>query len=421
MPQPPLSPLAPAHKPKLASVAGVRLATAATGMKYKNRADVLLLAFPESATIAGVTTQSATASAPVDWCRPIIANGTARAILINAGNANAFTGIAGKEAVAKCAAAVAAAMDCPADQVLLASTGVIGEVLPHAAITRHVAALTRALDEADSDSTAAWWRGADAIRTTDTFAKATSRQTHIGNTPITITGMAKGSGMIAPNMATTLAFITTDATLPSRLLQSLLPPLVDASFNSISVDSDTSTSDMLILAATATANHPPISQAGDPALSDFKNNLADLLCDLARQVVRDGEGARKFITIHISGAETDLAARRIGLAVANSPLVKTAIAGEDANWGRIVMAVGKAGEAVARDRLTIAIGGIVITEDGTRRPDYAAANIESALAKHLAGDTIDIAIDIGLGTGAARIWTCDLTEGYLKINAAYRS
>ena len=266
-----------------------------------------------------------------------------------------------------------------------------------------------------------WHKAADAIRTTDTFAKAASCTTHIGNTPITITAIAKGSGMIAPNMATMLAFIATDAALPCPVLQAILPPLVETSFNAISVDGDTSTSDMVVLAATGHAKHPPISDAHDPQLADVKTALCDLMIDLACQIVRDGEGARKFITIDISGADSDLAARRIGLSVANSPLVKTAIAGGDANWGRLVMAIGKAGERVDRNRLTIAIGGIPITENGRRRADFDSSGVEDALAQHMAGDSIAIAIDLGLGTGTARVWTCDLTADYIAINADYRS
>ena len=394
-------------------IAGVRLAVAHSGIKYKSRPDVMLMAFDSPTQVAGVLTTSRTASAPVQWCRPILTKGIARAILANAGNANAFTGAAGDEAVAACADAVATSLDCPPDQVLLASTGVIGEVLPHHEITRHIADLTHRLTSSD----AAWREAAHAIRTTDTTTKTASRTSHIGDTPIHITGIAKGSGMIAPNMATMLGFIASDAALPAEVLRALLPPLTDTSFNAITIDSDTSTSDTVILAATATASHPAITDAHDPALADFTASLGDLMTDLAHQIVRDGEGASKFITISISGGKTDRAAKRIALAIANSPLVKTAIAGGDANWGRIIMAIGKAGEEVARDSIAITIGGVAVTDNGMPHPDYDPAT----LANHMAGAEIDIAVNLNLGDGAARVWTCDLTHAYITINASYRS
>ncbi|MCG8625746.1 MAG: bifunctional glutamate N-acetyltransferase/amino-acid acetyltransferase ArgJ [Proteobacteria bacterium] len=407
------SPFTPKTKPRLTAIKGVRLAVGATAIKYKNRDDVALLAFSPTTAIAGVVTTSRTASAPIDWCRPIIKNGTARAILVNAGNANAFTGAAGIEAVEACANAVARALECDPSQVLLASTGVIGEVLPHAEITRHIADLAKRLETSES----AWHKAAEAIRTTDTFAKAASRTTRIGDTPIHITAIAKGSGMIAPNMATMLAFITTDATLPSPILNTLLPPLVDTSFNAISVDSDTSTSDTLILAATAEAQHVKITSANDPRLSEFTATLGQLMIDLACQIVRDGEGASKFITIDIIGARSNAAAKRIGLAIANSPLVKTAMAGSDANWGRIIMAIGKGGEEVAREKIDIAIGGVAVTKHGMQHPDYDEAKI----ARHMAGDEINLAVNLNLGDGTARVWTCDFTHAYIDLNADYRS
>lgn len=407
------SPFAPKTKPRLTAIKGVRLAVGATAIKYKNRDDVALLAFDPPTAIAGVVTTSRTASAPVDWCRPILKAGRARAILVNAGNANAFTGAAGVEAVEACANAVAHVLRCAPNEVLLASTGVIGEVLPHLEITRHLADLASNLEATDT----AWHKASEAIRTTDTFAKATSRATKIGDTPIHITGIAKGSGMIAPNMATMLAFIATDASLPAEVLATLLPPLVDTSFNAISVDSDTSTSDTLILAATAKAQHGKITSANDPLLAEFIRSLKSLLIDLACQIVRDGEGASKFITIDISGAESNPAAKRIGLAIANSPLVKTAVAGGDANWGRIVMAIGKAGEAVVREKIDIAIGGVAITQHGAQHPDYD----EKKIANHMAGDEINIAVNLNLGDGTARVWTCDFTHAYIDLNADYRS
>ncbi|HZF36804.1 MAG TPA: bifunctional glutamate N-acetyltransferase/amino-acid acetyltransferase ArgJ [Candidatus Angelobacter sp.] len=408
---PPRSPLAPESPPSLPPVAGVRLAARACGVRYKDRTDVCLMAFEPGSTVAGVFTRSLTASAPVERCRKHVRGGRVRAILVNSGNANAFTGKGGTASVDRTVKAAAAQLGCKPTEVFVASTGVIGEPLPDERIT---AALRELAADLRAD---AWTSAAAAIMTTDTFPKLVTRTAAIDGVPVTINGIAKGSGMIQPDMATMLAFLATDAKLPAAVLQALLARGADRSFNCITVDSDTSTSDTLILAATGRAGHRAVKTAGDRHLADFRAKLEDLLVELACLVVRDGEGAQKFIAIDVTGAASDKAARRIGLAVANSPLVKTAIAGGDANWGRIVMAVGKAGEKADRDRLRIGIGGVTIAENGQRRANYD----ETPVARHIKGRDIAISIDVGVGKGKARVWTCDLTHGYIDINADYRS
>jgi glutamate N-acetyltransferase/amino-acid N-acetyltransferase len=358
-----------------------------------------------------VLTRSLTASAPVLWCRKALAGGRARAIVINAGNANAFTGKAGTDSVGRTVDAAARHLRCKPRQVFVASTGVIGQPLPDALLTGALADL-RADLAADN-----WAAAAAAIMTTDTFPKGATRRVEIGGVPVTLNGIAKGSGMIAPDMATLLSFVVTDAKIPAKTLQALLKPAADASFNAITVDSDTSTSDTLLLCATGQAKHRRVGGPTDPLLRAFRAALGDLLRDLAHQVVRDGEGAQKFVTIEVAGAASRGAARRIGLAIANSPLVKTAIAGADANWGRIVMAVGKAGERADRDRLAIEIGGIAVARDG----QVVAGYDEAPVARHMQGREIRIAVDVGVGRGRATVWTCDLTHGYIDINADYRS
>jgi len=405
------SPLAPARFPDLPPIAGARLATRACGIRYKDRADACLIELAAGATVAGVLTRSLTASAPVLWCRKALVGGRVRAILINAGNANAFTGSAGTDSVDRSVAAVVRALKCKPREVFVASTGVIGEPMPDKLLT---GALTGLRTDLAAD---AWSTAAQAIMTTDTYPKGATRQAEIGGVPVTLNGIAKGSGMIAPDMATMLSFVVTDAKIPAKMLQALLKPAADASFNSITVDSDTSTSDTLLLCATGAAKHRRMSSVADPLLRGFRAALGDLLCDLAHQVVRDGEGAQKFVTIEVAGAATRRAARRIGLAIGNSPLVKTAIAGEDANWGRIVMAVGKAGERADRDRLAIAIGGVAVARNGRVVPGYD----EAPVARHMQGREIHIAVDVGIGRGKATVWTCDLTHGYIDINADYRS
>ena len=405
------SPLAPKRFPNLPPVPGVRLGAAACGLKYKNRDDLLLVELARGATVGGLLTRSLTASAPVEWCRASLARGRARALVVNAGNANAFTGHLGPVAVERTVDATFKLLGCTRKEVFVASTGVIGDPLPYDRITAALPALHRRLDETP------WRAAASAIMTTDTFPKGATQTTTIDGKPVVINGIAKGSGMIAPDMATMLAFLFTDATLPSPVLQSLIAAATRDSFNAITVDGDTSTSDTVLMFATGTARHQKVDSPRDPALADFRRALRSVAIDLAHQIVRDGEGARKFVTIRVTGAASTAAARRIGHAVANSPLVKTAIAGADANWGRIVMAVGKSGERAERDRLEISIGGIPITGRGQVRPDYD----EAPVAAHMTGDEVLIEIDVGIGRGRATVWTCDLTHGYIDINADYRS
>ncbi len=403
------SPLAPESFPDFPSINGVEMATAATGMKYPDRDDLLCVSFPHGATVAGVFTRSRTASAPVDLCRKHLSLGKkARALLVNAGNANAFTGKAGDRAMVMTVDSLSGKLGCARNEIYISSTGVIGEVLEADKITAHMDAI---VDDLSGGGFAA---AAQAILTTDTFAKGAVRRVHINGTEVTICGIAKGSGMIAPDMATMLAYVFTDAGLSQHALQSLLKEAADNSFNAITVDSDTSTSDTLMAFATGQTE---ITDLHDPCLAEFRMAFQDLLLDLAHQVVRDGEGASKFITITVRGAEDDRAAKVIAFSIANSPLVKTAIAGEDANWGRIVMAVGKAGEAADRDKLEIIIGGQKVTAFGMAVPGYD----EAACTAHLKGQDIDITVDVGVGEGQATVWTCDLTHGYIDINADYRS
>ena len=405
-----VSPLAPESFPPLPRIAGIELATAASGMKYRGRDDMLLMRLADGATVAGVFTRSDTAAAPVTWCRGLLQSaGAARAVLVNAGNANAFTGTAGMTSVRTCCAGIAAHLGCEADDVLMASTGVIGEPLDPGILAGQFKTL--------ATGETGWQDAARAIMTTDTFAKGASASTQIGGIPVTISGIAKGSGMIAPDMATMLGFIATDAAIPAEALSTLLRRATAKSFNAITVDSDTSTNDSVFLMASGKAAHAPTSGADDPALDGFRAALDDVMQDLAQQIVRDGEGATKFITVSVTGATDDAAARRIGMAIANSPLVKTAIAGEDANWGRIVMAVGKAGEGIDQARLSVSIGGILIAANGARVDGYD----EAPVAAHMAGDSIDVQVSVGDGNGHSRIWTCDLTHGYISINADYRS
>ncbi len=414
------SPLAPEKMPDLLPVKGFRLAVAESGIKYQDRPDLMLLVADQPAVIAGVLTTSRTASAPVDWCRKVLEGGTARAVFVNAGNANAFTGQAGVDTVEETALAVADSIRASDDEVLLASTGVIGEPLDAGLMIRHLPAMQQSMNEAASshqDLGQDWEQAAEAIRTTDTFAKATSRRLMLNGVEVTITGIAKGSGMIAPDMATMLSFIATDAAIAPAVLQAMTRRIADQSFNAITVDSDTSTSDTVLVLASGMAGNAEISDPASRDAEDFAAALHDLMVELAQLIVRDGEGATKFITITVAGAEDDQAARRMGLAIANSPLVKTAIAGEDANWGRIVMAVGKSGEKADRDQLSIAMGGVVIARDGQRVADYD----ETPVAEHMKGQEITIAVNAGVGDGAAVVWTCDLTHGYISINADYRS
>jgi glutamate N-acetyltransferase/amino-acid N-acetyltransferase len=347
----------------------------------------------------------------VDWDRAALASGRARALVVNAGNANVFTGRAGAEAARATAVAASVLVGGPVKQVFLASTGVIGEPLPHERLTAALPALHGSL-RPDG-----WEAAARGIMTTDTFPKAATRVAVIGGAEVRITGIAKGSGMIAPDMATMLCFVFTDAKIPAPLLQAALSDGVGGTFNATTVDSDTSTSDTVLLFATGQATHPKIPREGGAILRDFRAKLAEVLHDLALQVVRDGEGAQKLIRIDVTGAVSAKSARRVALAIANSPLVKTAIAGEDANWGRIVMAVGKAGEPADRDTLGIAIGGVWMAREGSVVPGYD----EAPVVAHMKGREIEIVADLGLGRGKATVWTCDLTHGYIDINGSYRS
>ena len=403
------SPLAPERFPDLPPIGGVQIAGRACGLKRSGAKDLMLAALAPGTAIAGVLTRSLCSSAPVDWCRAALPGGRARAIVCNSGNANAFTGKAGDTTAEETAKAAADLFGCAEGEVFLASTGVIGVPVGPDHIGRCLPELSRHL------SADAWPDAAEAIMTTDTFPKGAAAETAIGGTPVRIAGFAKGSGMIAPDMATMLGFVFTDADIPAPLLRKLLARSNDRSFNAITVDGDTSTSDTVLLCATGAAGNPP--PADLRAVRDFERALDSVMIDLAQQIVRDGEGASKFVTVNVSGAASARAARRIGLTIANSPLVKTAIAGEDANWGRIVMAVGKAGEKADRDRLSIAIGGVAITENGQLVPGYD----ETPVARHMKGAEIDIDVDIGIGRGRATVWTCDLTHGYISINADYRS
>jgi glutamate N-acetyltransferase/amino-acid N-acetyltransferase len=401
-----LSPLAPDSFPDLAPLDHVRFFTAETGLRYRDRDDLLLVELPEGTVIAGVLTKSLTRSAPIDWCRDGLKQGKARAIVVNAGNANAFTGRAGEALVRETARVVASRLGVAEREVFIASTGVIGQPLP----ARAIADALPKLRPAD------WEAAAKAILTTDTFAKGATGTVIIGGRTITVSGFAKGSGMIAPDMATMLAFVFTDAAIAVPVLQGMVTRATATSFNAITVDGDTSTSDTLLVAATGTAGNAPFDEASAEGVAFYKT-LESVLIDLAQQIVRDGEGASKFVTIAVSGARSDEAARRVAFSIANSPLVKTAIAGEDANWGRIVMAVGKSGEEADRDRLDIRIGGVLIAAEGMEVPGYD----EAPVAMHMKGQTVEIAVNLNLGDGAATVWTCDLTHGYIDINGSYRS
>lgn len=414
----PVSPLAPARFPELPVIDGVRFATAEAAVKYKGRTDVMLAEICDGAVMAGVFTRSTTRAAPVLRCEESLAAHVANpqdksgfAILVNSGNANAFTGGRGFESVDAARQAVACNLDCAAERVFTSSTGVIGEPLPHDRIISKIADLKSAL----SPNKAA--NAALAIMTTDTFAKGATTSVELGGVTVNIAGFAKGSGMIAPDMATMLVYIFTDVKISQALLQRTLWLINAKTFNCITVDSDTSTSDTVLLAATGKADMPEIADQTDPRLPAFAAALSDVMSDLCQQVARDGEGATKLIKVKITGANSDGAAHRVAMSVANSPLVKTAIAGEDPNWGRVVMAIGKSGERADRDRISIHFGDILVAENGWVSPDYT----EKAGADYMLGDEIDITVDLGLDSGTATVWTCDLTHQYITINADYRS
>jgi glutamate N-acetyltransferase / amino-acid N-acetyltransferase len=410
----PLSPLAPRKYPELPDVEGVRFATVAAGVRYAGRTDVMMALFDAPARVAGVFTRSLCPSAPVDWCRANLSQGLARALVVNSGNANAFTGAVGAEAVRHVAVAASKSVGAAPGQIFMASTGVIGEPLDGGKIARAVDNLVAKVTPDGLMS------AAKAIMTTDTFPKVATKKARLGETEIVINGIAKGAGMIAPDMATMLSFVFTDAPISAPVLQELLAKSVDRSFNCITVDSDTSTSDTLLLFSTGAAARrgaPEITESADPRLAGFKRALDSVLLNLAHQVVCDGEGARKFIEIKVEGAKSRKSAKRIALSIANSPLVKTAVAGEDANWGRIVMAVGKAGEKADRDKLAIHFGKIRVANNGLRDPAYS----ETEASAYMKRDKIDIRVNVGIGKSSATVWTCDLTKEYVAINGDYRS
>ena len=405
------SPLAPKRFPKMPSIEGLTMASTACGLHYRGRKDAMLAILTPGTTVAGCFTKSLTAAAPVDWCKSAVRGGFARALVVNSGNANAFTGVKGDKAVIKTVQAITELLGCDKKNVFVSSTGVIGEPLP---VDKLLKAVPRLVKNAKPGG---WLDAAKAIMTTDTFPKGAVAQSKIGNKRVTICGISKGSGMIAPDMATMLGYIFTDAKIDQKILQSCLNAAVSRSFNSISVDSDTSTSDSVLLCATGAANNRSPRSARDPILKGFRNALNAVALNLAQQIVRDGEGATKFVSISVTGACNHSSAKVIALAIANSPLVKTAISGGDANWGRIVMAVGKSGEKANRDALAIKIGGVQVTKDGSRVTDYD----EAPVSDHMAGDEIVVEVDVGVSQGSAKVWTCDLTHEYIRINADYRS
>ena len=411
----PVSPLAPAAFPALPVIEGVEFASAAAGVKYRDRTDVTLMRVAPGASVVGVFTRSSTRAACVLDCQKKLKGrqdtAAGAAIIVNSGNANAFTGARGQESVDAVTGAVARALGIPPARVFSSSTGVIGEPLPHDKIVAVVPKLVAALDAAGADD------AAHAIMTTDTFPKGAMAEIQGEGGVIRIIGIAKGSGMIAPDMATMLVYLFTDATIAPEPLQKMLAAQVDETFNAITVDSDTSTSDALILAATGRSRAAPITDLRSKVARDFAAALRSVMLDLAQQVVRDGEGARKFVEVQVTGAASDEDARRVASAIANSPLVKTAIAGEDANWGRIVAAVGKSGARADRDRLSIRFGDMVVAENGWRAPSYD----EGRASAYMKRSELVIGVDLGLGKAARRMWTCDLTHGYIDINADYRS
>ncbi|MTH63019.1 bifunctional glutamate N-acetyltransferase/amino-acid acetyltransferase ArgJ [Paracoccus shanxieyensis] len=410
-----VSPLAPASFPDLPVIAGVEFAAGAAGVKYKGRTDVMLVKLAAGTSIAGAFTKSSTRAASILDCQAKLAGkqetGQGAAIIVNSGNANAFTGVNGQAAVDKVTGGVASALSIPRDRVFSSSTGVIGEPLPADRITAIIGDLSRGMDAAGVAD------AAQAIMTTDTFPKGAAASFAGEGGEIRIVGIAKGSGMIAPDMATMLVYIFTDAAIAPEMLQKLLNAQLAATFNAITVDSDTSTSDALILAATGKSAAAPITDLRSATARRFAKALGQVMLDLAHQVVKDGEGATKFVEVQVTGAASAGDAHRVAMAIANSPLVKTAIAGEDANWGRVVMAVGKSGAQADRDKLTIRFGDMVLAENGWRAPSYD----EAAASAYMKRDHLVVGVDLGMGRGKRTVWTCDLTHGYIDINADYRS
>jgi glutamate N-acetyltransferase / amino-acid N-acetyltransferase len=404
------SPLAPAAFPDLPAIGGVTLRIARAQYKMWDRCDLTFAELAHGATVAGVFTQSLCPSSEVELGREQVKSGTARALIVNAGNSNAFTGYRGRDAVEAIQRQVAEHLGCAASEVFVCSTGVIGVPLPQ---DKARAGVTAAL----TAPPCSWEEAAATITTTDTFAKGASAAAMVGETRVQVAGIVKGSGMIAPDMATMLGYIFTDAAVHPALLQAMLTQATSATFNCITVDSDTSTSDTVLLFATGAAGNPPLTDWDSPGADALYAAIHAVALELAQLVVRDGEGASKFITISVSGAVSDASAKRVALSIANSPLVKTAIAGEDANWGRVVMAVGKAGQPADRDRLSIRFGDTQVARDGLPVDGYD----EAPVTAHLKGQNIRIGVDLGLGEGRATVWTCDLTHGYISINADYRS
>ena len=404
------SPLAPDNFPALPAITGVRAAVTRAGYKNWERSDLTYVAFDEGTVVAGVTTKSRCPSPEVEWCRAALPRGRARALGVTAGNSNAFPGNRGRAAVEAITARVAGAIGCQPSDIFVASTGVIGVPLP---IDKAEAGIDAVLTAPE----ASWEAAAATIMTTDTFAKAATASAMIGGTRVDLVGIIKGSGMIAPDMATMLGFVFTDATIAPGLLQAMLDQANGKSFSCITVDGDTSTSDTVLAFATGRAGNTPLETIDDAGADAFQAALSNICLQLAHLVVRDGEGASKFISIQVEGAESDASAQRIALSIANSPLVKTAIAGEDANWGRVVMAVGKAGEPAERDKLSIRFGATQVASGGLAVEGYD----EAPVAAHLKGREVDIGVDLGIGNGRATVWTCDLTHGYISINADYRS
>ncbi len=409
-----VSPFAPKALPAVPEIDGVRFATAEAGIRYKGRTDLMVATFAAGTSAAGVLTQSKTCSAPVLWCREALKGGSARMLVVNSGNANAFTGRRGSEAVAITVDAAAKAGKCKPTEVFVASTGVIGEPMDAGRFSGLLAGLAK------SGKANAWEPAARAILTTDTYPKLVTRTVKIGGTEVHLNGFCKGAGMIAPDMATMLCFLFTDAAIEAQVLQRLLSGHVKTTFNCMTVDGDTSTSDTCLLFATGTAQkrgQASVTDAADPRLAAFSQALHDLMRELAIMVAKDGEGLSKFVTFEVSGAEDWAAARKIALACANSPILKTAIAGEDPNWGRVVMAVGKSGEAADRDRLSIWFGDHIVARNGERAEEY----VEQTVAAYMKQRDIVIRVDVGVGSGSATVWTCDLTHDYVSINADYRS
>ena len=411
---PKVSPFAPASSPTVPVIAGVRFATAEAGIRYQGRTDLLLAVLDEGTVAAGVTTKSKTCSSAVLWCREALKTGTARAVVVNSGNANTFTGKKGADAVRITAEAAAKAVGAKPEEIYIASTGVIGEPMDASKFAHLLDSMAKS---AQPD---AWDAASRAIMTTDTYPKLATRTVRIGGADIAINGFCKGAGMIAPDMATMLCFVFTDVAIDQPLLQRLVSAIADQTFNCITVDGDTSTSDTVLAFATGNAagrGVPIIADMADAACGAFVAGLRGVMHDLALQVVKDGEGLTKFVTVQIWGAEDDRAARRIGFSIANSPILKTAIAGEDPNWGRVVMAVGKSGEAADRDRLSIWFGDHIVARNGERAEEY----VEKTVAGYMKNRDIVIRVDVGVGGGAATVWTCDLTHDYVEINSDYRS